>query len=241
MIMYNRNISAFLLTSSLLLIACNSEDQQKPADIPRDSVAVAPSGNGSSESTKHTDTATSVANAKKDEAIKDLPKKATETVKTATEKVKSSANAPVDATKKIIHKTDSAVSAKKDEAVASAKKEISKATDDNLLPATTADNTKSFAPKYGIIPRDANENNISSFKNAFPDKRTLVKINFDAEPDAEMQSAKTQIINALKKAGYSNVSDKSQVFHPTRMPKEIHYELQRDGSVIIWLQPVSAQ
>jgi hypothetical protein len=227
--MNNKNISACLLACCFIAVACNNEDKQKPMEAPKDSVAVVPPGNGANDPAKPTD---NTASAKKEDGAADIPKKAAGPVKTATEKVKSSPEASADATKKAIHKADSA---------ASAKKEIFTSTDDKLLPASAADNSKSFAPKYGIIPRDANENNIATFKNAFPDKRTLIKINFDAEPDAEMQGARTQIMNALKKAGYSNVSDKSQVFHPARMPKEIHYELQRDGSVIIWLQPENPQ
>ena len=143
--------------------------------------------------------------------------------------------------KKQYIKWDSTIAAKKDELTRNKKRENTPTTDEKLLPASVADNSKAFAPKYGLIPRDATENNITSFKNAFPDKQTLVKINFDAEPDAEMEATKVQIIKAMKKAGYTNVSDKSTIYHPTRMPKDIHYELQRDGSVIIWLQPATAQ
>ena len=61
---------------------------------------------------------------------------------------------------------------------------------------------KPFVAKYGIIPRDANENSLTVFFNTFPDKQTLIKVNFDAPPDNEMNSVKTRIIKVLKKKGY---------------------------------------
>ena len=127
------------------------------------------------------------------------------------------------------------------------------ATDNKLEPINNTDNAKTvvkpitanktapvenpdnFISKYGVIPRNATENNIGSFLEAFQDKTILVKINFDGPADAEMTAVKAQIIKALKKTGYTNISDQSTSIEPIRMPKEIHYELQRNGSVVIWV------
>ena len=66
-------------------------------------------------------------------------------------------------------------------------------------------------------------------------------MNFDSAPDAEMTQVKAQIIKVLKNTGYTNVSEQSATVEPRRMPKEIHYELQHDGSVVIWVQPATIQ
>ena len=107
-------------------------------------------------------------------------------------------------------------------------------------PTNTDAVNKPFVSKYGIIPRDANENNLTVFFNTFPDKNTLIRVNFDGPADAEMNSVKTQIIKVLKKSGYVNVSDHSETIEPKRMPKDIHYELQHDGSVVFWV-PIANQ
>lgn len=99
---------------------------------------------------------------------------------------------------------------------------------------------KPFVSKYGIIPRDVNENSLSVFFNTFPDKTTLIKVNFDGPADTEMNTVKTQIIKVLKKNGYVDVSDRSETIEPKRMPKDIHYELQHDGSVVFWV-PIANQ
>ncbi|HLK30452.1 MAG TPA: hypothetical protein VKT28_17850 [Puia sp.] len=236
-----RNILA-LPAFALLLFACKDESKEKTPDITKDSAATAQSGQGTGSTTKD-DSASTNSSAKKSEPAdaNDNTKPATEAVKGAIDKVKSKTSDAVEATKKTVHKADSAIAAKKDETVPAKKDATAANTDEKLLPASSADNSKAFAPKYGLVPRDATENNITSLKNAFPDKQTLFKVNFDAEPDAEMQEVKTRIITALKKSGYTNISEKSITFHPTRMPKDIHYELQRDGSVVIWLQPANAQ
>lgn len=230
-------ISIFLLAFFILTASCGNEDKEKQSvDVPKDSVAADKTAKAPVDSNKTIDT-TSAAPSGSADRVKDASKRVKDAVDHASEKIKKDANAVV---KKAVHKADSAVNAKKSEAAEVVKKDLSAATD-KLSPASTADNSKSFAPKYGLIPWDANENNITAFKNAFPDKQTLVKVNFDADPDAQMQTEKTQVLNALKKAGYKNVSDQSQTFHPTRIPKDIHYELQRDGSVIIWLPPTPQQ
>ncbi len=224
-----------ILIFSAMILVCSCSNEDTKTNPPTDSTATAQNGKGQIDSSKQqNDSTTSMpskitANSKDSLAMQN---------NTAIEKTKKNAAALSDHTKKILHKTDSAANLKSAEAAAS-KKESTTSTDEKLVPASVADNSKAFAPKYGLIPRDATENNITSFKNAFPDKQTLVKINYDADPDAEMQAVRTQIITALKKSGYTNISDKSTTFHPTRMPKDIHYELQRDGSVIIWLQPAT--
>ena len=55
-----------------------------------------------------------------------------------------------------------------------------------------------------------------------------------------MKSVKTQIIKVLRSSGYTNVQDQSATIEPKRMPTEIHYELQRDGSVILWVPVANA-
>ncbi|HXB44689.1 MAG TPA: hypothetical protein VNV85_11550, partial [Puia sp.] len=98
-----------------------------------------------------------------------------------------------------------------------------------------------FVSKYGIIPRDANESNLTVFFNTFPGKSTLIKVNFDGPADAEMNTVKTQIIKVLRKSGYINVIDHSETIEPKQIPKEIHYELQHDGSVVFWVPPSNQQ
>jgi hypothetical protein len=102
-------------------------------------------------------------------------------------------------------------------------------------PVKPVDPNAPFVSKYGTIPRNATTDNVTSFFNAFPDKGTLIKVNFDGPADAEMTSVKAQIIKVLRGSGYTNVQDQSATIEPKRMPKEIHYELQRDGSVILWV------
>ena len=109
-----------------------------------------------------------------------------------------------------------------------------------IKPVTAYPVNKPFVSKYGIIPRDANENSLTVFFNTFPDKTTLIKVNFDGPADAEMNSVKTQIIKVLKKNGYTNVADRSETIEPKRMPTDIHYELQHDGSVVFWV-PIANQ
>ncbi|HVM87041.1 MAG TPA: hypothetical protein VMT76_02560 [Puia sp.] len=244
----------FIALACLAAGACSNEDKQKTVDSTKDSTSskgtVQPP-NDSTDNMKQADSTTvaspikatdvkkGVSN-KVNDVSKTEPRKGAEAIKVADEKTQSTVAAVADAGKTAARKTDSAVSsaaAKTGPPIT--KKESKTADDEGLIPANVADNSKSVAPKYGIIPRDANENNISNFKSAFPDQRTLVRINFDADPDTEMQNTKIQIINALKKSGYNNISNKSITFHPSRMPKDIHYELQHDGSVVIWVQPAN--
>jgi hypothetical protein len=116
----------------------------------------------------------------------------------------------------------------------------------------TADNTKveantssitakGFVSKYGTIPRNTTTDNITDFLSAFTDKTIFIKIYYNADPDTDMQNVKTQVVKVLKKSGYSNISDQSLTLHPIHVPKDIHYELQHDGSVIIWIPPASTE
>jgi hypothetical protein len=103
-------------------------------------------------------------------------------------------------------------------------------------PATSVAAPEVFVSKYGVIPRNATEDNIIEFLKAFQDKTILIKINFDGTAiDAEMKGVKAQITKVLKNTGYTNISDQSMITEPIRMPKEIHFELQHDGSVVIWV------
>ncbi|HEY4876556.1 MAG TPA: hypothetical protein VIH86_13345, partial [Puia sp.] len=77
--------------------------------------------------------------------------------------------------------------------------------------------------------------------SAFTDKTIFIKIYYNADPDADMQNVKVQVVKVLKKSGYSNISDQSLTLHPIHVPKDIHYELQHDGSVIIWIPPASTE
>ncbi len=213
--------------------SCHNEDTQRPPEPAKDSTAVAQGGAGSNDSTKRIDSTAAIAAAKNNSAASSTKQPATSTP-TTTEKTK--AKQTIAATKKQSLNTDSS-------AKTAAVTKNNSATTDNAKTATSGDNTadKPFVSKYGIIPRDATESNVTSFNNAFPDKQILVKINFNSDPDAEMQKVKAQIIKVLKKLGYSNVSDQSQTFHPMRIPKDVHYELQHDGSVVIWLPPVTSE
>ena len=114
-------------------------------------------------------------------------------------------------------------------------------TDNKIIPpATTAAgsaNTSNmpFVSKYGIIPRNASIGDMGEFFKAFPDKSTLIKVNFDGPADDEMNGVKALILKLLRNNGYTNVLDQSATIEPQRMPKDIHYELQRNGSVIFWV------
>jgi hypothetical protein len=110
-----------------------------------------------------------------------------------------------------------------------------------VKPASTDAGNRPFVSKYGIIPRDANESNLTVFFNTFPGKSTLIKVNFDGPADDEMNIVKTQIIKVLRKSGYINVIDHSEIIEPKQIPKEIHYELQHDGSVVFWVPPANPQ
>lgn len=217
--------------------ACTNEDKQKqPEAEARDTAAVSKFTSGTDTAKKADSLQT--AGTPKPVMAKEFTTKSGKSVKEAAEKVDHEAAGAEVAVKKNLHRTDSSITTVK-KAIPAPGHDNPPAKDLNPPSASAADNSKSFAPKFGLIPWNANENNITAFKTAFPDKQTLVRINFDADPDTYMQNVKTQIINALKKSGYQNVSEQSQIFHPTRIPKDIHFELQRDGSVVIWLPPAN--
>ncbi len=165
-------------------------------------------------------------------------KKAEEKIKNSSSVDKSEKKEKKNKEKKIAE-TDTSILVKKGTAVVS--KNTNSAVSDPankqsaIKPVAVDAVNKPFVSKYGIIPRDANENNLTVFFNTFPDKNTLIKVNFDGPADAEMNSVKAQIIKVLKKSGYTNVSDRSETIEPKRMPKDIHYELQHDGSVVFWV------
>lgn len=255
--MSTKNISMYIFAIGLLAASCANEDKQKPADTlknPVDSTSSAPALNDTTSTSKKNPQAgvpekatnpleKKTAKAGNDKgAIKTETKNAGAAVSETAGKINAPGGKVAETGKAMEKKTGNEVSAATQKTeIPTAKKEIKPADDEGLIPANVADNSKATAPKYGIIPRDANETNIANFKSAFPDKRTLIRINFDADPDAEMQSTKAQIINALKKSGYVNISNRSVTFSPKKMPTAIHYELQHDGSVVIWVQPAAGQ
>ncbi|HSZ86893.1 MAG TPA: hypothetical protein VK787_12745 [Puia sp.] len=128
-----------------------------------------------------------------------------------------------------------------DDAPAAKKVKIASA-DNTKVEANTSNITgKAFVSKYGTIPRNVTTDNITDFLVAFTDKTIFIKIYYNADPDTEMQNVKAQVVKVLKKSGYSNISDQSLTLHPIHVPKDIHYELQHDGSVIIWIPPASTE
>ncbi|SRR5579871_139955 len=231
----NKKRRIFLLIILCLLLAGiaflwynHNKDSQKAGVVSTDSTATRDSVKMAADSSSHIDTAKSVTPGIAKEIKKDTG------VATATTKIK---------------KADKIVSKMKDSLSVANKASLPDVRDNNTA---ATDNTKTnidanakaaavFVPKYGVIPRNTTESNITEFVNAFPDKNTLIKINFDGDPDAEMQGVKSQITKVLKKSGFTNVAGQSQVLNPVRMPTEIHYELHRDGSVVIWVPVAGAQ
>jgi uncharacterized protein YaiL (DUF2058 family) len=128
-----------------------------------------------------------------------------------------------------------------DNAPAAKKAKIASADNTKVEANTSSIAGKAFVSKYGTIPRNTTTDNITDFLVAFPDKMIFIKIYYDADPDADMQNVKAQVVKVLKKSGYSSISDQSLTLHPIHVPKDIHYELQHDGSVIIWIPPVSTE
>jgi hypothetical protein len=124
---------------------------------------------------------------------------------------------------------------------AARKATIAKADNSKPVANTSSIAGKAFVSKYGTIPRNTTTDNINEFLIAFPDKTILIKINYNADPDTEMQAVKAQVVKVLKKSGYSNISDQSLTLHPMHVPKDIHYELQHDESVVIWIPPATAE
>ena len=224
-------IKTALLPLMMLMFSCNNDQNEKKApDITKDSVQTK-SGEAEKNDTatiKKNDAANTPALEKP--KSKDSSSTSTANIKKAEKKIKekkSSTRDSANATKK-----DATEAIKKDNAVT---------TTPTTKPANVGSGPTVFKAKYGIIPRDATESNITGFVNAFPDKSTIIKVNFDGPADAEMNSVKAQITKVLKKLGYTNVQSQSATIEPQRMPKEIHYELQRDGSVVFWVQPANQE
>ncbi|HLX91281.1 MAG TPA: hypothetical protein VKR32_06335 [Puia sp.] len=136
---------------------------------------------------------------------------------------------------------DSSLLSEDDNALAAKKAKISSADNTRVESNTGTLAAKPFVSKYGTLPRNITTDNISEFLIAFQDKTIPIKIYFNADPDADMQNVKSQIAKVLKKSGYSNIADQSLTLHPMHVPKDIHYELQHDGSVIIWIPPASVE
>jgi len=224
-------IKMIMLSAMVFTLSCrNDQDDKKAPDVTK-----APVGN-TPDSTNSYDTASFKKNAavsaidpaKTNANQKDNSAPVVTRAKNADKKIKEN--------KAAMHDT---AAAKSNEAAA-----LKKDNPATNQPAAKTGNTDAgpavFKSKYGTIPRDANQSNMTVFYNTFPDKNTLIKINFDGPADAEMNNVKMQIIKILKKSGYVNVQEQSATIEPQRMPKEIHYELQRDGSVVFWV-PIANQ
>ncbi|MBS1933312.1 MAG: hypothetical protein JST96_04880 [Bacteroidetes bacterium] len=233
----------FILCIAVFISSCQDESKEKKADIPKDSTT-AGTGNGNlskDSSTIHIDSSSvSAANANDKTKAGPAAQPSLTDAKSSTDKSKTDAAIPAKKVREAhendkIPKTVTPAQAGTNSAPPADNTKIQ--SPDNIPTATE----KPFVYKYGIIPWDATADNITSFKNAFPDKQTNVRINFDNDPDAAMQDVKTKIMKALHDAGYTNVDAQSKTFHPARIPKDIHYELQHDGTVIIWLPPVNNQ
>lgn len=222
-------IKLLLLVAIVSILSCkNNEDDKKAPDITK------PAVENADDSAKKYDTAT-VKKTDGTTVPESVKIKATKKDSSASAKIKT-AEKKTQEKKTTVHDTAAITSSsvpvsKKDNAPAN--------TTATSQPATQSGN-KPFVSKYGIIPRNATESNLTVFYNTFPDKHTLIKVNFDGPADAEMNSVKAQIIQVLKKSGYMNVSDHSETIEPKRMPKDIHYELQHDGSVVFWV-PIANQ
>jgi hypothetical protein len=223
------------LISVVLFYSCQNEDTKAP-DLPKDSTSVSPkggagSGNDStglagggtsktSSPTKDTSSSTIPVVKKMDEAKNKKQSKAAKKMGAS----RDSASVDNDADLPVIKKTKP-VSA-----------DLSKTTvGDNAVSA------KPFVSKYGTIPRNATQDNITEFLIAFTDKTTFIKIYYNADADNEMQGVRAQIVKVLKKSGYNSISDQTLTLHPIHVPKDIHYELQHDGSVVIWIPPVTVE
>jgi len=231
--MNKKFIYLVLLSASVLIFSCQDEDTKAP-EMLKDSTAKGKGGGGADSST-----AINAGSSKNNPVVKDTSMSAMTAVKSTGDNTKI--KTPVKSTKKIVAAKDSAVAEDNSNLPAVHKSKIP--TTDNTKTAV-ADNTvnaKPFVSKYGTIPRNATQDNITEFLVAFTDKTTFIKIYYNADADAEMQNVRAQIVKVLKKSGYNNISDQSLTLHPMHVPKDIHYELQHDGSVIIWIPPASTE
>lgn len=212
------------LFAIICIPSCKNDQQDKQvADSTKALI-----GAGGVDTTKRIDTSSFNAAAKT--VVKDTLSTSTKIKNTANKKMNKAKGDTPDAIKSsmaAVAKTDNTV-AKNITAPPPSKSDIK------------VDPNAPFVSKYGVIPRNATTSNITSFYTAFPDRTTVIKINFDGPADAEMTGVKAQIIKVLRESGYTNVQDQSATIEPKRMPKEIHYELQRDGSVILWVPVANA-
>lgn len=217
------------LISLMLLVSCHNNPDIKAPEAVKDSVSnggggsIGKDSNGlTSAAKKHTDTITAdihTNHGTKKDSVRKILRKLEDSIgkKNATlSQVPAKDNT-------VVQKTESAPAA-----ISPKPAETQAAPDAN----------DKFVSKYGVIPRNTTESNINSFLEAFPDKSILVKVNFDGTADTEMNGVRNQIIKVLKNLGYNNIAPQPASLEPIRMPKEIHYELQRNGSVIVWI-PIS--
>jgi hypothetical protein len=231
--MINKCVRQILVPVCVCIFSCQNEDTQKV--IPKDSTAIGHGAGNLNDSAMATNTPISGPEKKlqssKDSSIHMLPQTGADNLKTKKTK----------AAKKALVINDSAGTSANTNLPAARK--VNPSATDNTK-ATVGDNSisaKPFISKYGTIPRNATKDNITEFVIAFPDKTTLIKIYFDTDPDSEMQGVKAQIVKVLKQSGYTNINEQSQTLHPMHVPKEIHYELQHDGSVVIWIPPINSE
>jgi hypothetical protein len=218
----------------LLFFSCQNEDTQAPA-LPKDSTAIAgkTGGGGGTDST-----AVAAGSSKTTVATKDTSSaKVHQAARTDETKIKKQGKIA----RKAALSSDSATS-DNDAGLPVTKK--TKPVSADLSKVTVGNNSitaKPFVSKYGTIPRNATQDNITEFLIAFPDKTTFIKIYYNADADDEMQGVRAQIVKVLKKSGYNSISDQTLTLHPIHVPKDIHYELQHDGSVVIWIPPSTAE
>jgi hypothetical protein len=221
---------------SALIFSCRDTDT-KAIQLTQDSAAAA-SGSGSGKKTSSIDS-TTVASSNNGSSPADSSGNKTVAVKPVTGDVKTKMSGKA-AKKKTSGKDSAAVaSGDNDNSPAIKKAKIATADNTKIQANTSSIAGKAFVSKYGTIPRNTTQDNITDFLTAFTDKTIFIKIYYNADPDADMQNVKAQVVKVLNKSGYSNISDQSLTLHPIHVPKDIHYELQHDGSVVIWIPPAS--
>jgi hypothetical protein len=230
-----------LFTASLLIFSCRDTDTK--AIQLQDSTAVGNGGGGGKKGANGDSSATGSGSgsSKAGSSVNDSSANKMPVVQSVSDNTKI--KTPVKTAKKKNLVTDSASLTNSDnDNVPTAKKAKIAAADNTKVEANTSSITgKAFVSKYGTIPRNTTTDNITDFLVAFTDKTIFIKIYYNADPDADMQNVKVQVVKVLKKSGYTNISDQSLTLHPIHIPKDIHYELQHDGSVIIWIPPASTE
>jgi hypothetical protein len=241
--MNKKSFYATLFTVSVLIFSCRDTDTK--AIQLQDSTASGNGGSGSGKKGANGDSSATgsgsgsskTASSVRDSAANKMPVVQSisdnTAIKTQVKQVK----------KKSLTKDSTAVtnSATDDNVPAAKKAKIASADNTKVEANTSSIAGKAFVSKYGTIPRNTTMDNITDFLVAFTDKTIFIKIYYNADPDTEMQNVKAQVVKVLKKSGYSNISDQSLTLHPIHIPKDIHYELQHDGSVIIWIPPASTE